>query len=127
MTDTGPFLGSPIDTVPPGRLVIMLLEGSLAAIDRAVVALNEDHGGVEIAHRELSRAQDIVRELQLSLDHEAGGQIAQSLDALYCFCLEGLVRANVAKDPHPLASVSHILNELLDCWGQAVATLPAGV
>ena len=35
-------------------------------------------GSIELAHRELTRAQDIVTELMLSLDHDQGGEICFS-------------------------------------------------
>ncbi len=127
MTGTNPYQVESVNTAGPAQLVLMLFDGSLAAISRAAAALAAPGPtSIDIAHRELTRAQDIVLELQLSLDHEAGGQIARSLDGLYSFCLERLVAANVAKDPQPLATVSHVLNELRESWNQAVATLPAG-
>ena len=115
-----------VNTAGPGQLVLMLFDGSLTAIARAARALETEAVDIDLAHRELTRAQDIVLELQLSLDHDAGGAIAKSLDSLYAFCLDRLVAANVSKDPQPLASVTKVLNELRDAWEHAVAALPTG-
>ena len=110
----------------PAKLVLVLLDASLTAIAKAAHAIDESGpAAVALAHQELTRAQDIVLELQLALDHETGGSTARCLDALYSYCLERLVAANVGKDATPLASVSHVLRELRASWEQAVASLRA--
>ncbi len=112
-----------MDTAGPAHLVLMMLDGSLAAISRAAEALAPPEPSIEHAIDEMARARDIVLDLQLSLDHRAGGEIARSLDSLYAYCLERIVAANVARDPEPLATVTVILNELRESWRQAVGTL----
>jgi flagellar protein FliS len=100
-------------TATPGGLVLMLFDGALAAIAKAQYALDPGESrDLELAHRELTRAQDILTELQVSLDHEAGGRISTSLSSLYLFCIEQLVGANVSKNAGSLPAVAHILGEL---------------
>ena len=114
MTQTSnPYQTAAAMTATPGGLVLMLFDGALAAIGKSQAAL-EPTGtqDLELAHKELTRAQDIVGELQMSLDHEVGGQISDSLSSLYLFCTEQLIAANIAKDPAPLPAVTRILGEL---------------
>ncbi len=108
-----------VTTAGPAQLVLMLFEGALTAIDRACRAITTTDTGDE-AHVELTRAQDIVLELQMSLDHEVGGAIAASLDALYGYCLEQLLKANLAKSREPLAPVAHVIREIRDSWAGAM-------
>ena len=67
------------------------------------------------------RAQDIVVELLGSLNHEAGGQIADQLASVYDYCFRQLVTANVKKDPAPAREVIGILRDLGTAWQEIAA------
>ena len=76
---------------------------------------------IELAHKELTRAQDIVTELMLSLDHDNGGEISSSLNAIYEFCLERLTQANLNKDATSLPFVAKSLTDLREAWAHIAA------
>ena len=123
---SNPYQTDAAMTATPGGLVLMLFDGALAAIARSEAALLSTGGrDLELAHKELTRAQDIVSELQVSLDHEVGGQISASLSSLYLFCTEQLIAANLAKDPAPLPAVSRILSELRSAFATAADEMSA--
>ena len=114
-----------VTTAGPAQLVLMLFDGALTAIEKARRALTDteltDRAGAGVTvHVELTRAQDIVLELQMSLDHEVGGAISASLDSLYGYCLDQLVAANLAKSSEPLTPVAHIIREIRDAWAGAM-------
>jgi flagellar protein FliS len=110
-----------VATASPATLVRMLFDAAVSAVGRARVALAapDTPGAFDVAHRELTRAQDIVLELQLSLDHELGGDIAAQLATLYDFCMDRLIKANVAKDPALLDAVSSVISTLRSAWDEA--------
>jgi flagellar protein FliS len=111
-----------VGTAGPLQLVLMLYDRALAAIARSEWALkNSENGSIEIAHQELTRAQDIVTELMLSLDHDKGGEISTSLNAIYEFCLDRLTHANVNKDPAALPFVTKSLTDLRAAWAHIAA------
>jgi flagellar protein FliS len=111
-----------VGTAGPLQLVLMLYDRALAAIARSEWALkNSELGSIELAHKELTRAQDIVTELMLSLDHDKGGEISTSLSAIYGFCLERLSQANVNKDATSLPFVSKSLTDLREAWAHIAA------
>ena len=120
------YLRGAVETASPAQLVLALYDRALVALHRAGSSLaGGDVSGIEPAHRELVRAQDIVIELRSSLDHERGGEIATSLDALYAFCLNRLIVANVTKDPAGLDDVGQLLGSLRDAWAEGVCGSPA--
>jgi flagellar protein FliS len=100
------------ETASPAQLVLMLYDGALGALTRA----RQAGGNVEVVHRELVRAQDIVTELYVTLDHERGGAIASGLARLYEFCLDRLVEANVRKQLDGLDGVAGVLADLRGTW-----------
>ncbi len=111
-----------VGTAGPLQLVLMLYDRALAAIARSEWALkNKELGSIELAHKELTRAQDIVTELMLSLDHDQGGEISSSLNAIYQFCLDQLTQANLSKDPAALPFVAKSLTDLREAWAHIAA------
>lgn len=111
-----------VGTAGPLQLVLMLYDRALAAIARSEYALkSREFGSIEVAHHELTRAQDIVTELMLSLDHDNGGEISRSLDAIYQFCLDRLTEANINKDPAALPFVAKSLTDLRGAWAHIAA------
>ena len=130
------YVNDSIGTAGPAQLVLALYDGALGAIERARILLEtparppgsesgagrahgSTPGSVETVHTQLVKAQRIVTELRVTLDHERGGDIARNLDALYGFCLRTLVDANLTKDPSRLTPAFDVLRSLRDTWAQA--------
>lgn len=121
---TNSYQAQSVATAGPAQLVTMLYDRVLVATGRVRQA---EAGAVETVHVELQRAQDILVELQLALDHEQGGQIAQNLYALYDFCLDRLRTANLQKDPSQLDAVDDVIRGLRDAWDQVATRAPVAV
>lgn len=115
-----------VTTASPAQLVAMLYQGALTAITVAEQALTDSTRNTEQAHHELVRAQAIVNELTMSLDHDAGGQIAANLASLYEFCTDRLVRANLHKDASLLPAVRDTVAGLSEAWSEMMQQAPAG-
>jgi flagellar secretion chaperone FliS len=108
-----------VTTASPAQLVLMCYDGVLAAVTRA------RQGDREVRNRELQRAQAILTELQVTLDHEQGGDIARNLDGLYGFCIAELVKANVSGDLTDLDGVVDVVAELREAWHESCCSLVA--
>lgn len=106
-----------VSTASQGELLLMLFDGVIRFARQAQEHL--DQGKLEEASSKLIRAQDIVDELILALDLNAG-EIAHNLQQLYTYIYDLLVRANVKKDPEAVNEALHMLEELRDTWGQVV-------
>jgi flagellar protein FliS len=67
----------------------------------------------------ISKAIAIIQEgLRLSLDKEAGGDLAENLDALYEYMGQRLLQANLRNDQAILDEVLELLSGLRDSWSQ---------
>ena len=117
------YVTDSIATAGPAQLVLALYDGALGAIERArtllVLGAHDGRKDVEAIHAQLVKAQRIVTELKVTLDHERGGDIAVNLDGLYAFCHRTLVDANLSKDPSRLTPASDVLRSLRDTWAEA--------
>ncbi|SRR5579884_1242119 len=107
-------------TVTPGQVIILLYDGALRFLRRACMAL--DDGDLEAAHNMICRAQDIVLELDATLD-DKGGAVALNLHRIYAYCLRQLIEGNMRKEAGPITEVIQHLEQLVAAWRQAVASV----
>jgi flagellar protein FliS len=105
-------------TAPPGQLVLMLFDGALKCLDCALAGFQlEDFAERNLTvHNNLQRATDIIRELNGSLDMQAGGELAGTLRNLYNFFEGRLNESNRRKSPDGVREVLPMVKELRDAW-----------
>lgn len=111
-----------VQTAGPGQLTLMCYDGALRFLTQAREAMAKHHFEGQSAN--IGRAQALLAELQKGLDFERGGEIAQSLNALYTYFYDRLIHANIKDDLAALEEVHRSLAELRDAW--AGALLSAG-
>jgi flagellar protein FliS len=68
----------------------------------------------------IGRAFDIVNELNNTLNHEAGGEIASNLEQLYMFVTEQLTKANATGQKKPLEDGLKVMETLYSGWVEAI-------
>lgn len=105
-------------TAAPGNLVLMLYDGALQFLERAVDAFTEEdpiehNSGV---NNNILRAQSIINELNHSLDMDAGGDLADKLRALYNYFDDRLQEGNIHKQQEPVDEVINRLSVIRDAW-----------
>lgn len=110
---------SSILTASPGQLVVMLYDGARRFLFQASSAMRE--GNAATAHQRLRRAEDIISELNATLDHERGGEVASRLNGLYVFFLGELSRARLDQDPDRIDFTHAQLGELREAWATVAA------
>jgi flagellar protein FliS len=99
----------------PHKLIVMLFDGALVAIRTAAVHMKARE--IEKKGNAISKAIMIVENgLRASLDKNAGGQIAASLDNLYEYIGRRLLAANLTNDPAILDEVHALLADLKGAW-----------
>ncbi|HOK96309.1 MAG TPA: flagellar export chaperone FliS [Anaerohalosphaeraceae bacterium] len=103
-----------VTTQSGGRLVVMLYDGAIKFLKRAVNELNA--GNMAEKGLYINKALDIINELNNVLDMDAGGEIAANLRTLYLFMARHLNSANIKKDPQMIGDVISLLEELNQGW-----------
>ncbi len=121
--ETGVFAAS------PHQLIVMLFDGAKVALNNAIHALHS--GQIQTKGRSISHAIRIISEgLQSSLNKQAGGEIAQNLDALYDYMCRRLVQANAENSEAMITEVLGLLDTIRDAWvqiGPSAQTTPPTV
>ena len=114
-----------ISTASPGKLILMLYQGAIKALKKAIEMIDRKEYGEK--GDQLIKAQDIIMELNLALDMKTG-DIAYSLNQLYLYAYRKLVVANLEVDKEAIQEVIGMLENLYEAWEVAVqsteATMP---
>lgn len=100
----------------PHSLVLMLFDGAIDSIQRAIVCLEERD--IPGKAKSIVRADRIISEgLRASLDPSTG-QLAERLEGLYDYMSRRLVAANAGNDTEALLEVQKLLRELRGAWAE---------
>lgn len=105
-------------TATPGHLVLMLYEGAIRFLDRSLTGFGMDDPAECNAtiSNNVMRAQDILHELDNSLNIEAGGSLAETLRSLYQYFDRRLTESNLRKTEDGIREVIQHLGVLRDAW-----------
>ena len=119
----GAYKKTSVQTASKEQILLMLYQAAIKNCKKAMVAIESNN----LADKGLyiGKLQDIVIELNNSLDFEVGGEIAQELSSLYDYVLYSTTQANINIDKEPLESALNILKTLYDGWTEAVKSLKA--
>lgn len=100
------------------KILLLLYEGAIKFIKKAIIACETKN----IAERgvNVGKAYDIIMELNNTLDHKVGGDVAKNLEQLYNFITDQLTNANIKGDAKPLHDCVKILETLYTGWVEAV-------
>lgn len=119
-------------TAPPGQLVLMLYEGAIRFLERALTGFaHDDPAEFNLTiNNNVQRAQDIIRELDASLNMAVGGPFADNMRRLYDYLDRRLMESNLKKQDGGIREVIKHLAVLRDAWSgllQGLGSVPAQV
>jgi flagellar protein FliS len=106
----------------PLELVVMLYDGTLQSLSTARDAIVRRD--IPARRDAIGRALAIISELQSTLNLDAGGTVAVSLDELYGYASRRLLDAAAQNDVKPLDEIRRVFETLREAW-QTIAAAPA--
>jgi flagellar protein FliS len=112
------------NTATPVDLVILLYDGAIERLRKTVFHMN--HGDVKRKLQCIHGAMNIIEELLASLNLEAGGKVAENLQALYVYMLKELADGNAKNDVSQIKRVENLLGELRSAWRQVQQPVQQG-
>ena len=114
-----------ISTATKEQLLLITYDIGIRSCRMAEAALDPDGKAqdYDLANREILRAQEVIRELMVTLNTEKGGEMAQNLMKLYDYMHQQLVEANIKKEAKNVRAVLTMLEELKATWEEALMKL----
>ena len=98
----------------PLKLIHLCYEGAISSLKRAKEAYASQDFPAK--GKALTKALDIIHELNASLDLKRGGDVAKNLRGLYLFMTHALIKADVDRDLKVFDEVIQMLEELKTAW-----------
>ncbi len=114
MSGISAYRENSVATQSRGRLIVMLYDGAVKFLRQAIQEIEKQDWVAKGKY--IGKAIAIIDELDMSLDMEAGGEIAMNLHKLYDFVRRHLTEANTQRDPQRIHEAINILEELNEGW-----------
>lgn len=119
----GAYKKTAVSTASKEQILLMLYQAAIKNCKKAIEAIEAKN--IAAKGEYIGKLQDIVIELNNSLDFEVGGDIAKELSSLYDYMLFASTQANIKIDPEPLHGCLNVLNTLYEGWSEAIKSLKA--
>lgn len=103
-------------TASPAELTLMLYEGAIKFCNVAIIGIEQKD--IEKAHKNIVRAQRIIEEFRITLDHKY--PVAEDFERIYVYMLQRLLEANIKKDKEILEEVLVHLRSMRDNWKEVM-------
>jgi flagellar protein FliS len=117
------YLENDVLTADPVKLIQLLYEGAMEAIESARRHLGA--GDIRARARAITKALAILHALTASLDHAKGGELSVRLAGLYDYIERLLIGANAKQQERPLIEAHQLLNVLMEGWRSCTPALRA--
>jgi flagellar protein FliS len=116
------FVKLPVDNIEeigeafPSRLIVILYDEAINGLVAAMDAISR--GDIEARFNATSRTVEIISELYVSLDMENGGEIAETLAALYGHIIAQMPMLNFSNDIMIAEQLINLLRPIRDSWNE---------
>ncbi len=117
----GAYKKTSIQTASKEQILLMLYQAAIKNCKKAIEGIKEKDVRKKGEH--VGKLQDIVIELNNSLDFEVGGDVARELASLYDYIIYSSTQANIKIEVEPLEGCLRVLTTLYDGWAQAIKSL----
>ena len=115
-----------ISTATKEQLLLITYDIGIKACRTAEIALSGKNGkspDYDLANKEIIRAQEVIRELMVTLNKDKAGEMGDKLMQLYEYMYQQLVDANMKKETENIKAVREMLEELKATWENALVQL----
>lgn len=114
MTWKTAYIENRVLSASPLELISILYEHAILCVREARVCLSK--GEINSRSAAIAKVIAIISELDGSLDHKSGAEIAVNLAKLYQYMRERLMAASAMQDDEPLREMETLLTTLGEAW-----------
>ena len=125
MTPSNPYAvyqRNKVMTASPAELTLMLYDGAIKFCNIALAGIEEKD--IEKAHINIRKANNIIDELQSTLNHKY--PVAKDFENVYEYIRDCLIEANVKKDPEVLNEALKHIRTMRDTWKEVMKANKVG-
>lgn len=111
-----------IMTASPAELTLMLYEGAIKFCNIALVGIEKKD--YEKTNANLKKAQAIIGELRVTLDHKY--PVWEDFERVYAYIYECLLQGNIKKDSSLIEEALKHIREMRDTWKEVMHLAASG-
>lgn len=100
----------------PHKLVEMLYEGAIKNLKLAKIFIEQKNFEKKTEH--LNKSLAIFTELKSGIDEASGKEVAENFSALYEYCYQTAVQANLHNDIAKIDEIIQLIDPILEAWKQ---------
>ncbi|MBE6350736.1 MAG: flagellar export chaperone FliS [Spirochaetaceae bacterium] len=112
-----------VRTASQGKLVVMLYDEAVKQLNFALSYISENNKieapNIEQFSKHILKVQEIITELMVALDMEAGGDIAKNLMSLYIYFNQELLSISINHSRSKTIFIHDMMSQLRDAWAEA--------
>ena len=120
---SGRYREMEVMAMSPARRVVLLYTHLLVSLKQT--RMHIERGEIEARTERILKAEEIIHELAVSLDHEQGGDLAARLASLYAWLLGQLGQLQLHPEIARLDSIFRVVSELHEAFDTAAGQLEA--
>ncbi len=102
-------------------LLLATFEEIMSKLNILALAIKDRY--LERKVEEIEKIISALEVLRASLDFEKGGEIAKNLDAIYAFCVDELIKANLTNNVEYVQNVKEVLSAIYDGFKEAAKSI----
>ena len=110
------YLSQRVLGASPEQQAALIMEAGQLHLGKAIQALNRNDSSA--ATSSFIRVAEVIKEANLRLNLEDGGELAKNLEKLYDWWMKQIMLASRAKDTSRLAAVAQSMGEIRQTWEQ---------
>lgn len=110
------YQNNAVTTASGPQLTLMLYNGCIKFINQGIKGLKTEN--IELKNSNLQKAQDIIRELMVTLNPEV--ELSNQLMPLYDYILHLLQEGNIHNDLKPIEEALTYVIEFRDTWKEVI-------
>lgn len=103
-------------TASPAELTLMLYNGAIKFCNQGIDAIEKQD--IRKSHENLTKAQQIIVELQSTLDMRYS--VAKEMDTIYTFMIQLLAQGNIEKNIEKVRIARDLIREYRDTWQDVI-------
>ena len=107
-----------VNTTNRGKIVVMLYSGAITFLNKTKMYMEKKD--YENKSKYLTKALNIIEELNVSLDLQKGGEIAKNLKSLYLFLDRFINQANFENNTEKIDRAIQILERLQTAFDEVI-------
>jgi flagellar protein FliS len=115
------YLRAKVLTATPEQLQLMLYDGAIRFTEQGRLAIEKKN--FEESYKTITKAMNIIVELNSTLKHDRSPDLCGKLAALYNYVYRKLVSASTARKTEPLEDALRILRHQRETWAMLMDKL----